>query len=236
IDTSDFISYEIHPLPVRPVIIQHNDTLISTKGFKYQWYDLIYHLISGETNQFFIPPQSGYYHVKVKDSLGCESYYSSSYYFDRCYYFAPPPIFRNKEISFCSGILSPGELATVDKLSFSYQWFRNNKGISNSDSSYFMVSDSGDYKVMVTDSAGCSKFTDVEIMYRIKNPSPTIYQEGNILFTGVAQSYQWYQDGVLLPGETGQFYSPGSDGNYSVEVENEAGCKVKAFYDFKFCK
>jgi gliding motility-associated-like protein len=37
--------------------------------------------------------------------------------------------------------------------------------------------------------------------------------------------YQWYNNGVLIPGENGNTYTVTTTGNYSVQIENQAGCQ-----------
>lgn len=53
--------------------------------------------------------------------------------------------------------------------------------------------------------------------------------------------YQWYEDDIILAGETGQFYYPPgglqSGSEYYVEIENEFGCKVTTLpYEVSFQK
>ena len=62
---------------------------------------------------------------------------------------------------------------------------------------------------------------------------PIITSDGGVLSTNSASSYQWYLDGVLINGETNQFYEASSGGNYSVEITNPDGCNAVS-EDFLF--
>ena len=55
--------------------------------------------------------------------------------------------------------------------------------------------------------------------------TPTIARSGNNLNASSGSSYQWYKNGNLIFGATGQTYALGVvDGNYTVEVTDESGC------------
>ena len=62
----------------------------------------------------------------------------------------------------------------------------------------------------------------LEIDYRDVN-SVTIIRLGDTLLAGSAPSYQWYKDGIALPGETGQKLVLSSNGTYKVKVD-AIGC------------
>ena len=61
-------------------------------------------------------------------------------------------------------------------------------------------------------------------------PAPQgIMQNGDTLFANQgAQSYQWYHDGVLIPGATDYFYIAPAGGNYNVVATDVNGCEVEA--------
>ena len=56
--------------------------------------------------------------------------------------------------------------------------------------------------------------------------APTIQQVGNNLMSSNGQSYQWYLNGVMLSGETGQLLNILGDGEYHVEVTDQNGCST----------
>lgn len=76
-----------------------------------------------------------------------------------------------------------------------------------------------------TDSMGCDAFGSIAITVLPKPVTPTITKVGSTtLQTGVYNSYQWYRDGVAIPGANLQSYTYTQSGNYQVEVSNTVGC------------
>lgn len=76
-----------------------------------------------------------------------------------------------------------------------------------------------------TDSMGCDAFGSIAITVLPKPVTPTITKVGSTtLQTGVYNSYQWYRDGVAIPGANLQSYTYAQSGNYQVEVSNTVGC------------
>ena len=61
-------------------------------------------------------------------------------------------------------------------------------------------------------------------------PAPQgIMQSGDTLFANAgAVGYQWYQNGVLLPGATNYFYVATASGNFNVVATDINGCEVEA--------
>lgn len=70
--------------------------------------------------------------------------------------------------------------------------------------------------------AGCDSFA----LTVVPDPVPVITVSGNVnLSTGSFATYQWYKDGVAIPGATSQTYTATANGSYTVEVTNAQGCK-----------
>lgn len=65
---------------------------------------------------------------------------------------------------------------------------------------------------------------------------PTITANGNVLTATAATTYQWFVDGVLIPGATGQTYSATQSGAYCVQVTDANGCwySYSLLYDHTF--
>jgi hypothetical protein len=55
-----------------------------------------------------------------------------------------------------------------------------------------------------------------------------ITQNGMTIGTTPYASYQWYFNGVAIPGATTQFISINEDGDYQVEVKDINGCFVRS--------
>lgn len=73
---------------------------------------------------------------------------------------------------------------------------------------------------------GCQS-NRVKVDAVISNPAvPVITINGGVLSSTPASKYQWYIDGVAVPGATSQTFPAGSDGSYKVEITDDKGCKV----------
>ncbi|MDG1781741.1 MAG: T9SS type A sorting domain-containing protein [Flavobacteriales bacterium] len=79
------------------------------------------------------------------------------------------------------------------------------------------------YEVTGSNEADCS--TTEAILVTV-NPLPeaTFSNNGNILTATDGDAWQWFLDGEAIDGATMQTLEVLEDGNYSVEVYNEAGC------------
>ena len=103
--------------------------------------------------------------------------------------------------------------------------------INNSPSVTFTCADIGQNTVTltVTDRAGnvstCTATVTVAPAAIIVSGQTTVCQGQTVtLNANVGDSYQWYNNGVLIPGATNQTYVATVSGNYTVEVTNAGGC------------
>ncbi|MFA5819915.1 MAG: SBBP repeat-containing protein [Bacteroidales bacterium] len=80
------------------------------------------------------------------------------------------------------------------------------------------------YSVTVTDA--CTATSSILTVTVDSASQPTITQNGNILFSTAASSYQWNLNGNPINGATGQMYAPLVSGVYSVTVANANGCSA----------
>lgn len=86
----------------------------------------------------------------------------------------------------------------------------------------------GTYPVVVTDANGCSFSTSVTVGNTGTTPAtPTVSQTGLTLTSSSATGNQWYMNGTLIPGATGQTYTITANGSYTVVVTN-GGCSSSA--------
>jgi hypothetical protein len=100
-----------------------------------------------------------------------------------------------------------------------YEWSNGQSGRSV----YATVS--GVYTVTVTDDNGCrGESNGIEVTIVSPPPKPVITRIGDALQSSEASAYQWYKDGVVLPGVTGRNFTPPASGSYSVRVYNADGC------------
>jgi hypothetical protein len=89
-----------------------------------------------------------------------------------------------------------------------------------------VVSTGGSFTASVV-ALGCTSAVSNAILV-IVNPqpaAPTISQNGNILTaTPVANGYQWYFNGSIIPGATNQNYVATQTGDYTVVITDANGC------------
>ena len=90
----------------------------------------------------------------------------------------------------------------------------------------------GNYDVGLIATNSLSSDTLLLSNYITVYPSPPpqgIIQSGDTLFAiPGAVSYQWYQNGVIIPGATNYFYVATESGNYNVVATDVNGCEVEA--------
>jgi len=94
-----------------------------------------------------------------------------------------------------------------------------------------IMSDADGFNYLGGVSWGPGIFTDndklwtnaVVYMSQLQSP-PVISQTWNTLYAGKYSSYQWYLNGVRIPGATADSYIATQNGVYSVEVALDCGC------------
>lgn len=63
---------------------------------------------------------------------------------------------------------------------------------------------------------------------------PVVSENNGVLSTASATTYQWYLNGVLLPGETGQTIQPSQNGIYIVRITDNNGCVFRYSEGFTY--
>ncbi|CAN5338658.1 hypothetical protein BH09BAC5_BH09BAC5_06690 [soil metagenome] len=81
------------------------------------------------------------------------------------------------------------------------------------------------YTVNGTDVSGCSNTATFTVVVGTPPATPAISVNGNLLTSTVTgTSYQWFLNGVPIPGATSQSYTATQMGSFTVEVYDFAGC------------
>jgi hypothetical protein len=81
------------------------------------------------------------------------------------------------------------------------------------------------YYVTVTNtSLGCTATDSVSVTVLPAPSQPVISAVGNTLTSTAGDTYQWYLDGVIIPGATLETYDAQADGNYQVMITGVNGC------------
>jgi gliding motility-associated-like protein len=208
----DSVNITVEPSPAIDI---GNDTIVCEIGeiqldagagyISYHWQD-------GSTQQTYTVTQSGIYWVEVTGSNGCTGN-------DTIHVGLSPAVqvSLGPDTTLCSDqeyILQPGSGF------ISYQWQDGSSGEA------YIIIQSGQYWVSVTDINGCTGQDTVNITV---HPSPAI-SLGNdtticsgstlLLSPGLQYSSYLWQD-----NSTGQVYSVSSSGYYTVTVTNIYGCQ-----------
>jgi hypothetical protein len=115
-------------------------------NYSYQWYlDSV--AISGETSVSIFATEGGDYYLAVSYGSQCESF---SNVIDVTNYPSPaaPVVSQSQDTLFSSPAAD-------------FQWFFNGSYISGANSDFLVPEESGTYTVVITDSLGCTNFTEV---------------------------------------------------------------------------
>lgn len=119
---------------------------------------------------------------------------------------------------------------TATGTGLSYQWRKGNIAISGANSSTYTIAaativDVATYDVLVTNSCGTVTSAAVQLTVNSAPATPVITAGGPLSFcsggsvtlsSSVATRNQWYRDGAIITGATGQTYSTGVGGSYTV--------------------
>ena len=127
-----------------------------------------------------------------------------------------------------------------DKGALSYEWHKvsgNNDSVVGSNSATYTANDAGEYYVVVTNTrnslTATTKSATCNVGTKVDAAKPTfdtdlkssgyvgdkLTVKASVTDKGTV-SYQWYKDGMPLPGETGESYTPTETGKYYVIATN----------------
>lgn len=138
-----------------------------------------------------------------------------------------PPALTQSSDSLCTG--DSLELSYTDNNYLISKWYRDSTAIPGANDSVLQVKESGNYKVRVTDSNGCTTFSDDTGVTFLQTPpkDPAFYYANEELKATNAGDFdiQWYLDGSPVPGANSSTYEPPQDGAYRLELSNEQ-CKT----------
>ena len=135
-------------------------------------------------------------------------------------------------------LICPGTCTDFTNLSFnatSYQWFfpgANPSVSTDVNPTVICYNTPGSYDVTLIATNGNLSDTLVFTNYITVYPYPPpqgISQNGDTLTANQgAVSYQWFHDGILIPGATNYFYVATESGNFNVVATDVNGCEVEA--------
>lgn len=201
-------------------------------GLSPQWQESELDIPSA-TATTYTTSTTGLYRLKVIDAVGCTAYSSEI------------PVNVNPKPSTALSLSSPTDICDGDVEVITapviagnkYQWKNSGTDIPGSTSNPFYATAAGSYSVKIIDSNGCAD-TSLPIAVTVKYVSPfSIMAHGNTYFCDGSSvqlstksgysSYQWYYNGVYIPGATDTMATATKTGKYSVKVKDPSnGCSA----------
>ena len=139
-----------------------------------------------------------------------------------------PSIDASAELPICQG----DSLWLETNYTENIQWYRDSVLLINEINPFLFASNPGLYRVEYTSEEGCVSSSDwIEVSSIPAPASPAYVNENNLLTLfdpdalPVDYTLQWYQNGVILEGETGLSYCISEFGTYTLLVEDlSTGC------------
>jgi glucose/arabinose dehydrogenase len=185
--------------------------------------------IPGATGATLAVTQPGAYYAVYTFAL-CASDPSPAIQVEVLNAIAPP------EIALVAGqaILCPGATATLRATAapagYSYQWYRDGLPLSGANNQEYLVSSDtiGFFSVALEGPCGNVVSTDFLVDAEVIAPFE-ISQNADTLSVGSWSSYQWFLNGLPIPGATGPTYVAEESGLYECQVQSNNGC----FYSVK---
>lgn len=193
--------------------------LTATAGFSTYYWRRNGVPVGGNTSSIYAT-QSGNYIVTVIDANGCPG--TSAIISLNV---STPVAVITGALSFCQG---DSTLLDAGAGYASYTW-------STGDTTQqIYASTAATFTVVVSTASGCIDTSGpVSTTILPLPPVPTITQNIAVLTSSSATGNQWYLNGNIIPGATGQNYTVTQNGNYTVVVTDANGCSAtSAIYVF----
>ncbi len=238
--TSPASTVSVFPLPAAMAstaasqICQGNTTVLSANAgpsLSYQWLSNNA-IVPGAISVNFTANAPATYRVVVKNTFTtCED--TSSGILIKVNPLPAAAITPTAPAAICERDTVTFTANTGTKLS--YQWRNGGSAISGAGANEYKAVQSGSYAVLVTDSNGCQKLSNVATL--LVHPAPVAaitytgqleFCEGSAISLNALQSanlsYQWINNGVNLAGLTQPDQVIALSGNYSVRVVDNFNC------------
>ncbi len=149
---------------------------------------------------------------------------------------APPAtVVASGPLTFCAG----DEVTLTGPVGYSYQWYNGPGLIAGATNNTYIATSSGAYRLVVTNSFGCSTTSSVNTVNTLPAPTALITVTGSAVFcaggsvtlnaaTGPGYVYQWNKDGSPIAGAIAPVYTASLTGAYTVRVTGTNGCSANA--------
>jgi gliding motility-associated-like protein len=236
----DTLRVTVNPSPIASITAQgpvqfcqgDSTILIANTGanFTYQWYNNGI-AIPGATSNIYIAKTSGTYTIRITNTSNCTT---TSNAIVVTVFIVNTNITTSGPLSFCSGGSVTFTAAILQNAT--YQWYYNGAPMLNGYTNTITVNASGVYKVLITDSYGCSTFSNTYTVTVLANPSVYIIPKDSIQIcegasfklsakANIPCTFQWYLNNGIIPGATDSVYFASQSGIYTVQASSSFGCK-----------
>jgi hypothetical protein len=230
-DTSAGVSVTVNPLPSTQITTGGSTTLCSgdsvtlsvpvAASLSYQWL-LNGSPVSGATQASLQVGLPGIYRVLVSNS--------STSCFDTSaavnVVVNPRPVANITPAgptTICEG--ASVTLNATAGTGLSYEWLRNGIVLAGQTTSSLSVTLSGNYRVIVRSSAGCSDSSAVTVVTVNPKPdAPILTLNVDTIFASPGSDLVWFRNGVVLAGITDSVLIVTQDGNYNAIRLSTLGC------------
>ena len=243
--TSNVITISTNPSPTANIVLSgpltfcQGDSVVMTTDYAsdygYQWYNAAGMIVGADGLSYTATTAGGYY-VIVTNSYGCTATSVVS-----TVVVNPLPdvtITASGATLFCAG--GSVTLSATAVAGDTYQWYVGGSAIAGATNSSYLVTVGGGYQVQVTDPAtGCTAKTLADTVVTVVGtpvivpitPASFCWGGSALLSTSITGAtgtviYQWYLNGVLIPGATGATYNASIAGNYSCQITIPGSCTV----------
>jgi len=222
-----------------PLTFCQGDSVVMTTGigtgYTYQWYNAS-GAITGATGQSYAATATGTYYVIVTNTNGCTA---TSIIISVVANALPNvAITASGPTIFCAG--GSVTLTAAAVAGYTYQWYMGGAAIAGATNSSYLVTVGGGYEVQITNPAtGCTAQTLADTVVTVVatpvivpvTPASFCWGGSALLSTSVlgasgAVTYQWYFNGVAIPGATGPTYNATAPGSYSCQITIPGSCTV----------
>jgi hypothetical protein len=107
---------------------------------------------------------------------------------------------------------------------YTYQWTKDGINIPGATTWQYTAVASGDYAVNIFDGTCPAASAPVTVSVGAIPVAVITVTGGVNMSTDLFAAYQWYRNGVIIPGATAQNYTAARDGYYAVVVTDNSGC------------
>lgn len=117
-------------------------------------------------------------------------------------------------------------LTTANAPGYLFQWYKDSLPISGATNDSLIVTAMGTYKVWVSTTSNVFAFSPTLTVLSDSTKSIININGDTLSINPVAGTYQWYFQGIMIPGANQNTYVSDSTGAYFVEVILQNGCTV----------